>query len=140
MNAKEPKEPKDPKDPNEMKMKAFDDWNMKKRLIDWNELTEVSFQTSRLAQDIVKNKENLSSSDQIEVANQILTGISGNIQLIQKAVELHLKQFPDSYAYIHPYLKCLIPSAEELEEDYEEDDDEEDEEEDLFIGILVKNR
>jgi hypothetical protein len=50
MNAKEPK------DPNEMKMKALDDWNMKKGLIDWNELTEISFQTSRLAQDIVKNE------------------------------------------------------------------------------------
>jgi hypothetical protein len=126
MNAKEPK------DPNEMKMKALDDWNLKKGLIDWNELTEISFQTSRLAQDIVKNKESLASHDQIEVANQILTGISGNIQLIQQAVELHLKQFPDSYTYIHPYLKCIIPSAEELEEDYEEEDE--------FIGILVKNR
>jgi hypothetical protein len=118
MNAKEPK------DPNEMKMKG---------LIDWNELTEISFQTSRVALDIVKNKENLSSSDEIELANQIVTRISGNIQVIQQAVELHLKQYPESYAYIHPYLKSIIPSEEELQE-------EEDEDEEIFISFLVKNR
>lgn len=131
MNAKEPK------DPNEMKMKALDDWNLKKGLIDWNELTEISFQTSRVALDIVQNKENLSSSDEIELANQIVTRISGNIQVIQQAVELHLKQYPESYAYIHPYLKSIIPSEEELQEDEDEEDDEDEE---IFISFLVKNR
>ena len=95
----------------------------------WNLLIELSFQTSLVAQELVKggrevvfepgeliDDEVIPSQGEIELEEKVLFRVAANIQYIMEGVKLNLRLHPFSDMSMHRYLSTLIEDDEEGKE------------------------
>ena len=91
----------------------------------WNLLIELSFQTSLVAQELVKggrevvlepgeliDDEVIPSQGEIELEEKVLFRVAANIQYIMEGVKLNLRLHPFSDMSMHRYLSTLIQDEE----------------------------
>jgi hypothetical protein len=83
----------------------------------WNELVELSFRANLLGEELIKgveepeepiNEEFIASQREIDLAEELLSAIASNLQLLTEALKLNLKLHPFSDLDIHPYIYTLM--------------------------------